>query len=50
MPAIMDTFIGLGILDKTVMEFSDVCRYHFGPWGERVALLFSLITLVGACK
>lgn len=39
----------LGVFDrKDSVEFSDVCRYYFGKWGEYVAALFSLATLLGA--
>lgn len=30
------------------IEFSDVCRYYFGKWGDRIALWFSLMSLIGA--
>lgn len=30
------------------IEFADVCRFYFGKWGDRVALWFSLISLIGA--
>lgn len=39
----------LGVFDrKDSVEFSDVCRYYFGKWGEYIAALFSLATLLGA--
>ncbi|CAN7938510.1 unnamed protein product, partial [Ixodes hexagonus] len=31
------------------VEFSDVCRHLLGPWGERLAMAFSLLPLLGAC-
>ncbi|CAN8028645.1 unnamed protein product [Ixodes persulcatus] len=30
------------------VEFSDVCRHLLGPWGERLAMAFSLLPLLGA--
>uniref|UniRef100_A0A915KWD9 Amino acid transporter transmembrane domain-containing protein n=1 Tax=Romanomermis culicivorax TaxID=13658 RepID=A0A915KWD9_ROMCU len=33
--------------DKNI-EFVDVCRYYFGTWGDATALMFSLVSLLGA--
>lgn len=30
------------------LEFSDICRHFLGPWGERLAMLFSMLPLLGA--
>ncbi|GMS96993.1 hypothetical protein PENTCL1PPCAC_19168, partial [Pristionchus entomophagus] len=34
-------------VDGAAAEFSDVCRYLFGPWGERVSVWFSVVVLLG---
>ncbi|XP_074640915.1 neutral amino acid transporter 9-like isoform X2 [Tubulanus polymorphus] len=31
-----------------VLEFSDVCRYYLGKWGELAGIFFSVATLLGA--
>lgn len=30
------------------LEFSDVCRHFLGKWGERLAIVFSMMPLLGA--
>ena len=35
-------------MNGDAIEFSDVCRYYLGVWGDRIAVLFSLISLLGA--
>ncbi|XP_064624840.1 neutral amino acid transporter 9-like [Lineus longissimus] len=35
-------------LDIEVVEFSDVCRYYLGKWGEVASVFFSLFALLGA--
>ncbi|KAF8373924.1 hypothetical protein PRIPAC_80353 [Pristionchus pacificus] len=34
-------------VDGAQAEFSDVCRYLFGPWGERISVWFSVVVLLG---
>lgn len=38
-----------GLVGGGPVEFSDVCRHLLGPWGERLAMAFSLLPLLGAC-
>ncbi|XP_007486384.2 neutral amino acid transporter 9 isoform X1 [Monodelphis domestica] len=35
-------------LDTSNWEFPDVCKYYFGSFGQWSALLFSLVSLIGA--
>jgi len=30
------------------LEFSDVCNFYLGRWGDYTSVLFSLLTLLGA--
>lgn len=32
---------------SSFIEFTDVCRYYLGVWGERVSLGFSFLVLLG---
>lgn len=31
-----------------VSDFSEVCRYYFGKWGDYLTIIFSCITNLGA--
>ncbi|XP_036756227.2 neutral amino acid transporter 9 isoform X2 [Manis pentadactyla] len=35
-------------VDTTTWEYSDVCKYYFGSFGQWSSLLFSLVSLIGA--
>ncbi|TMS38165.1 hypothetical protein L596_004946 [Steinernema carpocapsae] len=37
----------LTVNGSAVAEFSDVCRYYWGKWGEMIAVVFSLVVLLG---
>ncbi|VDO23186.1 unnamed protein product [Haemonchus placei] len=36
-----------GGMDPIMMEFSDVCRHFLGKFGEYLAVIFSVIVLLG---
>jgi sodium-coupled neutral amino acid transporter 9 len=36
------------VSDVEILEFSDVCRYYLGKWGEVASIFFSLAALLGA--
>uniref|UniRef100_A0A1I7ZIQ5 Aa_trans domain-containing protein n=1 Tax=Steinernema glaseri TaxID=37863 RepID=A0A1I7ZIQ5_9BILA len=38
---------GLTVNGSAIAEFSDVCRYYWGKWGEMIAVVFSIVVLLG---
>ncbi|XP_041358172.1 sodium-coupled neutral amino acid transporter 9-like [Gigantopelta aegis] len=44
---ILKSLDGIEMGEGQVLEFSDVCRHYFGKWSELVAVVCSLLTLLG---